>query len=95
MTILVISWDSYMRYWQIQEAKAKFSEVLKSARQSGPQAITSHGKPVAVVLSKETFDQLTDNHVSLVDFIRNSPLYGVEEVKFERKDSLTREEPLF
>ena len=84
-----------MRYWQIQEAKAKFSEVIKSARKSGPQEITSHGKPVAVVLSKEAYDQLTGNHVSLVDFIRSSPLCGVEELSFEREDTLTREESLF
>ena len=84
-----------MRHWQIQEAKAKLSEVIKNARQSGPQEITSHGKPVAVVLSKEAYDRLTGNHVSLVEFIRNSPLCGMDELSFEREDSLTREESLF
>ncbi len=84
-----------MRHWQVQEAKAKFSEVIKNAQQSGPQEITSHGKPVAIVLSKEEYERLTGNQGSLVEFIRRSPLYGVDELAFEREDSVTREEPLF
>ena len=42
-----------MRHWQMQEAKAKLSEVIKDAEREGPQEITLHGKPVAVVLSRE------------------------------------------
>ena len=84
-----------MRYWQVQEAKAKFSEVIKNAQQSGPQEITSHGKPVAVVLSKEEYERLIGRHASLAEFIRHSPLYGVEELALDREDSLTREESLF
>ncbi len=84
-----------MEYWQIQQVKARFSEVIKRARQSGPQEITSRGKPVAVILSKEAYDQLTGNDESLVDFIRRSPLSGLDELDFERDRSLTREEMLF
>lgn len=41
-----------MHTWQMQEAKARMSEVVKRA-QTQPQDITLHGKSVAVVISRE------------------------------------------
>ncbi|WP_332670968.1 type II toxin-antitoxin system Phd/YefM family antitoxin [Aromatoleum sp.] len=79
-----------MRSWQVQEAKARMSEVVKRA-QFEPQDITSHGKSVAVVVSRAAFDRLTRNQGSLVDFMRASPLFGVEGAEFERDRSPTRE----
>lgn len=80
-----------MRHWQIQEAKARLSEVVKEAKHEGPQEITLHGKPVAVILSREQYEKLTGTGESLVGFMRRSPLYGDEEIKLERDQSLTRE----
>ena len=62
--------------------------------QAGPQEITVHGRSVAVVLSREAFDRLAGASQSLVEFMRNSPLYGVQEINFERDTSLTREAAL-
>ena len=75
----------------MQEAKARFSELIKRAETEGPQTITSHGRSVAVVLSREAFERLSGSGSSLVDFIRQSPLYGIEEIEFERDRSTTRE----
>ena len=80
-----------MQSWQMHEAKAHMSELIQRASQVGPQEITVHGRPVAVVLSREAFDRLAGASHSLVEFMRNSPLYGVEEISFERDTSLTRE----
>ena len=80
-----------MRHWQIQEAKARLSEVIKNAQNEGPQEITLHGKPVAVLLSREQYEKLTGIEESLVDFMRRSPLAGDESVDIERDRSLTRE----
>jgi prevent-host-death family protein len=66
-----------MQAWQIQEAKSRFSELVRQAERDGPQAITLHGRPVAVVLSRETYDRLAGNHRSLADFIQSSPLAEV------------------
>lgn len=79
-----------MHTWQMQEAKARMSELVKRA-QTQPQDITLHGKSVAVVISRETFDRLSQTQDSLVDFMRRSPLYGVDDIVFERNGSLTRE----
>jgi len=79
-----------MQTWQLQEAKAHMSELVKMA-QSQPQEITLHGKPVAVLVSRETYEHLSQQQESLVSFMRRSPLWGEEEVNFKREAGLTRE----
>lgn len=80
-----------MQSWQMQEAKAKISELVKRAQVDGPQEITMHGKSVAVVISRETFDRLSQQGDSLAAFMQRSPLHGLDEVEFGRDRSLTRE----
>ena len=63
--------------WQLQEAKAKFSDVVKKAA-SKPQFITVHGKETAVVISYDEYMDMTIPKQSLFDFFQNSPAYGVE-----------------
>lgn len=72
-----------MQTWQIQQAKARMSELIERA-QSQPQDITRRGKSVAVVMSREAFERLSQKQDSLVDFMRRSPLYGMDDVVFER-----------
>ena len=42
--------------WALQDAKARFSEVVKLAQTDGPQEVTVRGEPTAVVVSKAEFD---------------------------------------
>lgn len=79
-----------MQTWQLQSAKAHFSEVVRQATQNGPQEISVHGRPAAVLISREMFDQLTGNGENLVEFMRRSPLFGQGEPEFERDRSLPR-----
>lgn len=69
-----------MHIWQIQEAKARLSTVLRDAELEGPQEITNHGRSVAVLLSRSDYDRLTGANKSLVEFMRASPLYNYEEL---------------
>lgn len=80
-----------MRTWQIQEAKARLSELVKDAEREGPQELTLHGRSVAVVVSRAEYDRLAGTGESLVAFMRRSPLYGQDDIEFERDKSLTRE----
>jgi antitoxin Phd len=66
--------------WQVQSAKARFSEVFRLARTVGPQLITRQGKDGVVMLSVEQFEQLIarSRQPRLVEFFRQSPLVGVE-----------------
>ena len=43
--------------WQLQEAKAKFSQLVKAAEKA-PQEITVHGKPTAVLMSMSEFERM-------------------------------------
>jgi prevent-host-death family protein len=83
-----------MQTWQLQSAKARFSEVVKHAANDGPQEITVHGHSVAVVISREMFDQLSGNQSSLVEFMRRSPLFGQDDIVLDRDKSLPRETDL-
>ncbi|MDP2805411.1 MAG: type II toxin-antitoxin system Phd/YefM family antitoxin [Gallionellaceae bacterium] len=80
-----------MQTWQIQEAKAQLSTVLRGAELQGPQEITNHGRSVAVLLSRSDYDRLAGTSQSLVVFMRRSPLYGVDDLVIARDQTLTRE----
>ena len=79
-----------MQTWPMQHAKAHMSELVQLATLTGPQEITVHGKPVAVVLSKQAFDQITGAQLNLVGFMQNSPLTDLPDDAFARNPSLTR-----
>jgi len=81
-----------MSAWQLQAAKANLSELVKRAQSEGPQEITVHGKPVAVVLSHSAFAEISGSEESFVGFMRRSPLYGLDSLLLERDCSLTRED---
>lgn len=80
-----------MRSWQIQEAKAHLSELVRDLERLGPQVITWHGREVAVVLSSTEYARLTGADRSLVDFMQSSPLFGADDIDLERDMSTTRE----
>jgi len=79
-----------MGKWQLQEAKARFSELIKSVQEEGPQQVTVHGRPSAVVISVEEYEALKRQRPSFVALMRSSPLVG-EELTIDRSKSPTRE----
>ena len=80
-----------MGKWQLQEAKARLSEVVKKAAKEGPQKITVHGESAAVVISSKEYERLKRLKESFVQFMRRSPLYGLE-LDLRREQTLTRDE---
>ena len=62
------------KHWQLQEAKNKFSSLVETAQQKGPQIVTKHGKEAVVVLSINEYKRLTKPKTNLVNFFKNSPL---------------------
>lgn len=59
--------------WQVQEAKQRFSELLRQARDEGPQVVTRHGEEVAVVVDAAFFRELTGQTVEFKDFLLHGP----------------------
>lgn len=71
------------RGWRLQDAKARFSEVVRLAREKGPQRVTLHGRDAVVIVSAETYDREWPRREGsrLVKALAASPLADVE---FER-----------
>ena len=78
-----------MSTWQVQEAKARFSELMRGAGEAGPQTITVRGRRTAVLLSAKDYDRLSGRKPSLAAFMRASPLAGVQ-LTIDRDRSLPR-----
>src|ERR1700677_294197 len=73
--------------WQLQAAKAQFSEVFRRARESAPQVVTKQGKEAVVILALEEFQRLTKRDKqpkSLSKFFAESPLAKVS-IDLKRK----------
>lgn len=67
------------REWQLQEAKARFSEVFRLARERGPQRVTKHGREAVVILPAEEYALLARSETrrgGLAEFFAASPLRG-------------------
>ena len=79
--------------WQLQDAKARFSDVFSRARSEGPQLITRRGNEAVVMISEEQYERLAGKAhqpKSLVQFFRDSPLVGVE-LDLKRSDDEGRD----
>jgi prevent-host-death family protein len=45
-------------YWLLQDAKARFSELVRKVRSEGPQHVTVHGREEVVVIAADEFRRL-------------------------------------
>lgn len=84
-----------MKSWPLQDAKAKFSAVVEEALKRGPQRVTRRGQDVVVVLSMETFQELShrrgEGDGGLVKFFRDSPLVELPPDTFKRDGDTGRD----
>jgi prevent-host-death family protein len=54
--------------WQLQEAKQKFSELVRRTLEEGPQVVTKHGEEVVVVVPVEEFRRMSGDGEKKMDF---------------------------
>jgi antitoxin Phd len=54
--------------WPLQDAKNQFSHVVELAQKRGPQTVTRHGEPVAVILSADEFKSLARPKETVAEF---------------------------
>lgn len=78
-----------MHVWQLQEAKAKLTQLMNEAK-TEPQIISRHGVHENVVISLTKYRELCHAHENIVSFFQNSPLNGLD-VDLTRDPSLIRE----
>lgn len=75
--------------WQLQEAKARLSELVRLAQESGPQTITVRGENPVVLISRRELDRMTAKRPGFWAFMRASPLKG-SALGLERRRSRPR-----
>jgi prevent-host-death family protein len=77
-------------HWQVQEAKQRFSEVIRAAEAGEPQIVTKHGQEIAVVIDIAEYRRLRGESVSFMDYLRIDPVADAE-FEMERRAELPRE----
>ena len=80
--------------WKLEDAKARFSELVRCARSEGPQHVTCRGQEAVVVVSAEEFDRLAGSRKpeqSLLEFLQGTSL---SELEPRREDDRGRNIPL-
>ncbi|MGE0797862.1 MAG: type II toxin-antitoxin system Phd/YefM family antitoxin [Lautropia sp.] len=67
-------------HWLLQDAKARFSELVRRVRSEGPQHVTVHGRDEVVVIAVEEFRRLRGeaSGQQLVDIFQSSPHRDVD-----------------
>jgi prevent-host-death family protein len=62
-------------HWLLQDAKARFSELVRKVRSDGPQHVTVHGRDEVVVIAAEEFRRLTGETTgrALIEALQSSP----------------------
>jgi prevent-host-death family protein len=66
--------------WPLQDAKARFSELVRLAHSQGPQHVTLHGRDAVVVVNADQFQRLkgTSTGQLLVEALQASPQRAVD-----------------
>jgi prevent-host-death family protein len=76
--------------WKLEDAKARFSELVRRAREQGPQAVTVRGRRAVVVVDAEQYDRLAAPKPAL-DFTAFLENLWVGELDLEREKDAGRE----
>ena len=66
--------------WPLQDAKARFSELVRRARSDGPQHVTVHGREEVVVVAAEEFRRLKGDRTgaALIAAMQESPYRDID-----------------
>ncbi len=75
--------------WQLQEAKQRFSELVRRTLEEGPQVVTRHGEEVVVMVPAGEFRRLTEAKPDFKDFLLSAPDLSV--LDLERARELPRD----
>jgi prevent-host-death family protein len=71
--------------WQLQEAKQKFSELVRRALEDGPQVVTRHGEEVVVVVPVEEFRRMSEQKPDFKEFLMSAPDLSVLDLERPRE----------
>jgi antitoxin Phd len=69
--------------WQLQEAKQRFSELVRRTLEEGPQVVTRHSEEVVVVVPAKVFRRTNGEKLDFKEFLMSAP-EGLELIIPER-----------
>ena len=72
--------DVMSGHWQLQEAKQRFSELIRLVETEGPQFVTRHGEEVAVVMDVAEYRRLRGGSDNFKEFLRSGPDFDALEI---------------
>lgn len=59
--------------WQLQEAKQRFSELVRRTLEEGPQVVTRHGEEVVVMVPVEEYRRMSGEKPDFKEFLLSGP----------------------
>lgn len=76
--------------WKLEDAKARFSELVRRAQAVGPQRVTVRGEPAVVVIDAAELDRLVpaESRQSLLAFLEG---LGLDELHLTREKDTGRD----
>jgi prevent-host-death family protein len=80
--------------WKLEDAKSRFSEVVRLAGTDGPQLVTVRGKEAAIIIAPGDYEQLLPKpkgHKPLVRFLQE---LGLDRIEIKREKDTGREHRL-
>lgn len=75
--------------WQVQDAKQRFSELIRTAHANGPQVVTRHGEEIAVVIDIADYRRLKGEITDFKDYLRSGPAF--DDLDLARSAELPRD----
>jgi prevent-host-death family protein len=85
--------------WQVQEAKQRFSEVLRAVENDGPQTITRHGEEIAIIIDMAEYRRLSGPKRNFAEYVMAFPKLDTtpgepdvyDEIHAERREDFPRD----
>ena len=80
--------------WKLEEAKAKFSEVVRRAHDQGPQYVTVRGKQAVAIIDAAELERLLPPNPAVVPLVQFLESLYIEGLDLARDRDLGREAAL-
>ena len=77
--------------WKLEDAKARFSEVVRRARSEGPQRVSVRGRDAVVVMAAGEFDRLHSHVADRLPFVAFMETLSGEGLDLTRDDDAGRD----
>ena len=83
-----------MNTWPVQDAKARFSELLDAASKHGPQLVTKRGIETAILVPIDEWNRLNDSRRATLKELLLSPEARFEPGLLPKRGTRIRKRPL-